>query len=798
MAGGATTPPRGSAWTLHLARLRERVLAHLAGAGEWWWAPLLYSVAVLWIHRGLWEQHGHVTGLGWDVLGQYGPDLQFQSDELARWAWTQWNPYDRGGYALGADPQFDRYYPASWPFVVVGAITGAPWFAIQLKMLGHMVFAAAMLHLWLRSRGVSASGAVLAGVTLVGAMPLVLHKASLVFLPMVWIPLAWLAIDKLVAAPTWRRGLGLAAALGLVVTAGSPPGIFMAFVVMVPYGVFRLVGALVAARRRGAGELVAYARRFAVPAVIAVAAAAMIAAIVFVPFRELLPLTSRKTHLGAAFALNGPLPGGPSLAGMFAPSHGAIHMYLGLTALVLVFVGLALGAAVDRVTWLLFALGFFGMAMAFGAPWHVMPWLVEHAPGFERLRAPPRYRLVEIWGLAPLVGLGWHALVTGRDIGAGLRRWRRWLPVAIAVAVIVVGAIVIAARAPTWPPPRGRTAVATLVAGVIALAVVAGAMWTPRRWLAAVAAAAAIVIATDATWFVFTPTNPPPAERRPDTRGDAAVLASLGDVEREWRLYDEFLLANRVGVRHRVRDFRGYPAGDQLAQWRYQAILDKARTAPQILEAFNVRWVLSAPHPRIGDGSAYVKLPDKGGHFAKRAGKAWEAEHAAPLVAWYGGVLVAETDRVLDAMLADEDATGARRRAVLEPEELARLGSAGAALASAAAAAPPSVAGTLVDYAADRVVVRVDAPTAGLVVLNEVAYPGWEVTVDGAAATAVRANFYLRGVAVGPGAHVIVWEFRPTHHRVLVALYLLALAGIVVAWPVWPRAIARVRRYARG
>jgi hypothetical protein len=42
----------------------SHVRAYFARRGEWRWAPALYTLAVLWIYRDLWHQHGIATGFG--------------------------------------------------------------------------------------------------------------------------------------------------------------------------------------------------------------------------------------------------------------------------------------------------------------------------------------------------------------------------------------------------------------------------------------------------------------------------------------------------------------------------------------------------------------------------------------------------------------------------------------------------------------------------------------------------------------------------------------------------------------
>ena len=94
---------------------------------------------------------------------------------------------------------------------------------------------------------------------------------------------------------------------------------------------------------------------------------------------------------------------------------------------------------------------------------------------------------------------------------------------------------------------------------------------------------------------------------------------------------------------------------------------------------------------------------------------------------------------------------------------------------------PESREGQLASYDADEIHIRLDAPRAGLVVLNEIMFPGWQVTVDGNDATPLRANYLLRAVWVEAGAHAITWRFEPSHWRVLVGGYVLALLVMLAA-----------------
>ena len=78
--------------------------------------------------------------------------------------------------------------------------------------------------------------------------------------------------------------------------------------------------------------------------------------------------------------------------------------------------------------------------------------------------------------------------------------------------------------------------------------------------------------------------------------------------------------------------------------------------------------------------------------------------------------------------------------------------------------------------------VRLDSP--GLVVLADVDYPGWELTIDGKPAPIYRVNGVMRGAAVSSGRHRLVYTYAPRSFKIgrivsitgVAALLLLILA----------------------
>ncbi len=81
---------------------------------------------------------------------------------------------------------------------------------------------------------------------------------------------------------------------------------------------------------------------------------------------------------------------------------------------------------------------------------------------------------------------------------------------------------------------------------------------------------------------------------------------------------------------------------------------------------------------------------------------------------------------------------------------------------------------------------------AGLVVLADIYYPGWELTIDGKPAPIYRVNRIMRGAAVSAGQHHLVYTFAPQSFRLggiisLAGVGLLVLLGMVCTFrPVDP------------
>jgi hypothetical protein len=86
-------------------------------------------------------------------------------------------------------------------------------------------------------------------------------------------------------------------------------------------------------------------------------------------------------------------------------------------------------------------------------------------------------------------------------------------------------------------------------------------------------------------------------------------------------------------------------------------------------------------------------------------------------------------------------------------------------------------------YEPTRLVIDTAAPTATVLVVSEMFYPGWEATVDGQAVPIKVADYLLRGVALPVGQHTVEMRYRASAARsgaIISCLTLLLLCALFI------------------
>ena len=120
-------------------------------------------------------------------------------------------------------------------------------------------------------------------------------------------------------------------------------------------------------------------------------------------------------------------------------------------------------------------------------------------------------------------------------------------------------------------------------------------------------------------------------------------------------------------------------------------------------------------------------------------------------------------------------------RTVYDPKRLAWIETVDpAALSEFLTRTPPNPLETVkvTEQTSDRTVLEATLEHAGLVILADVFYPGWTLTIDDKPAPIYRGNRLMRAAAVRAGKHRLVYQYQPTSFRV--GLILSALALVVL------------------
>jgi hypothetical protein len=82
---------------------------------------------------------------------------------------------------------------------------------------------------------------------------------------------------------------------------------------------------------------------------------------------------------------------------------------------------------------------------------------------------------------------------------------------------------------------------------------------------------------------------------------------------------------------------------------------------------------------------------------------------------------------------------------------------------------------SITDYRANKVTIAVDTDIAGMLVLTDTFFPGWQARIDGQEAKIYRIDGLVRGVFVEPGEHTVEFSYYANSFRQGVSLAVLSL-----------------------
>lgn len=731
---------------------------------------LLFLLCLLFFWRDLplagVDYRGFAAG---DFGNQFYAFASYKAARLHAGQLPLWSPYALSGHPFLADIQSAVFYPPGLLTMLVTAATGFSYAALQIEAVLHLPLAAVGMYLLgLRLTGSRLGAWVAALVFTFGAYLTGYPLLQLAILETVaWLPFIVLTLDLAVdalAAERSRGALGWALVAGLLMgvalLAGHPQSAMFVFYGSIAFALFRYFSSNGNHGGRGLWRIAGLLGIFAL-------AAGGLAAAQLLPALEYMRLSTR-SGLGIDATGGGLTPYDllqlvlPQISAPFAALYvGALPLGLAIYAVIRIAIRPSgLVSSKERgLARYLSGLTLVSLLLSFGAltPLYQAAYLL--VPGWRLFRQQERIAVWIVFGLALLAGLGAAVLERRQEqaqasgVAAGERRWLYrgyWAGAAVAALFAVVCfAGYLAGNDGLW----GFAASGLFLALLLALAPLALASQRPA-WIIALIVLDLFALngrqhAGDAT----TPVVWPPAP----------VYDAITADDATFRVFDEDVLPGNYGYGYGLEDTNG---ASPLRLSAYDRLLKEARKS-LLWRLLGVKYVAT--------WRTELELPAE--RIAEQPGKGDQKVHVYRLATanpwfWFSGNTVVEPDR-----------DGQIRRVLdgsFDPDQQVVLDHAPAPQPQSGCTGTAEWTARTPEFTGLQVVT--DAPC--ILVLSDIAYPGWRARVDGNPVPVLTANAILRGVAVPAGAHRVELAFRPplvTAGLVVSGLTLLAALALL-AW----------------
>jgi hypothetical protein len=696
---------------------------------------------------------------------------------LARWHWPPlWDPFAVLGRPFAADLVTGMLYPLNWFLRLLPEAH-----SVNVSIALHHCIAAFGLFALLRFHQIGLTAAVLGAVAFgFGGLLVSLDNLMNGLQSATWLPWVILAFEIWCERRSAIAVAGMAVALAMTILGGMPEVLFFADALAVALAVDR-------AGSVGGPSVLHSLTALLVANLLALS----LCTIEVVPFVELIMHSSRLTGLRAAGVIDYSLhplgvlafliprryvdAGGHFDAtaalweGTLSDAPLALTLYLGVTIALLIP---ALGRLSRFQRWWWSGIGLAFLALALGKYLPGYLWLVQHVTPLRMVRYPEKFLLV-VHGL----------LAVGGAVGLeqAMREPTRFRTVALSAALLA-GAALVAQHAVIDTALPALTLAhdlrdLALWFGLFAVLAV-GARTHPRAGsLALVLLAAVDLYRVNGELLPTVPWEM--VQRTPRTleampRGDDPLRIYTDGLGRppvaafpDSFVQEQNLLLTHSSAFYSIGNLNAAAAINLSDHEALEALIESVprERLAAVFASFNVRYITSAK-----------ELHYPGLRMVQRPRTALEA---------YVFEVEPHTPRAY---------VPARLHAVTTPEqaiEYLRQGAdPSAEVAVEAESMPPglvaSIEGTarIASYLPERVEVVAQLHSAGLVVLADTYYPGWQASVDGTPAAIVRANYFVRGVYVDAGEHHIVLRYAPLSYRVGAAVSGLVGGALLlsVAW----------------
>ena len=717
-----------------------------------------------------------------DLTVIHWPNAKALADGYDTYGWIPWwKNVSLSGMPAIANPLAMLFYPLNFLFLVLPI---DPVFNLLTGL--HLILSGVSLYVFLRAAlGRSGSAALVASALYMFSGKLMAHVAaghlSLVA-AMAWVPWAFLALHWAIARRSLVASILLGALLALQAVTHTQIFIYTVYALCL-YAAFELWSAPRDATGGVRGRTLGRSLLVLLPAPIVAGA---LGAVQLLPLLELARQSDRAFSLVEASAYS--LSALQLLVGVVLPSPSAGHeltIYPGLTLLILAL--LALSRRADRRVFFFCALAGVAGLVSLGAGGGLFALLYWAAPGWAWMRAAARS-----WLFVSFAGsvLAAHGLDRLRSADRPLR-WITAVVAGLAFTGLLLGAGLIGLY--------GQVSRATLVLAFLPLALWAVvALRGAGKLSPAVALGAVLVLGLADLWtFDLSLIRLVTPDAAFADRADLAhYLSDKKAIEGPFRTYSpSYSLPQHLAAQYGLETVDGvepvhlsrydrfmalaggygldafsvtippFPGDGRLDAWR--GVVPDAR----LLGLLNVHYVL-ADFPVQSDGLSLDR--QVGPTYVYRNDRALPRAYAVT-----AAQSVANGPAALQALASLDSA----RAAVVEGPLPAGLP------AETAGRNPPknAIPVRVTLLTANKIAAEVAVEAPSLLVLSEIAYPGWRAYVDGVPTPILRVNYLLRGVSLMSGPHTVTWVYDPSSlawglHVTQIGLLLTLLALVFWAY----------------
>ena len=788
-----------------------------ANTGDRFWSredahavAVLLGITVFYFFPAFLYGNSRVLSSIWnDTWNQYFYWREFGFGALRHGQLPLWNPYIFSGTPFIAGTQSAIFYPLNFIYLFLDTAL-----AINVSIALHCFLAAFFTYIYCRYVGLTATGALLSGITFAFGAPFFLHifaghLSNLSTMP--WLPLLFLSIEAFLRYGKLKYSLLGAVALAIQAFAGHPQYLFYSVVAV---GLYFAIGLFLRVERHDMPRSIG-------GFLLLVAGGIALAAVQLLPALELTRYSVREA-LSYQWVSTFSLPPENLLTAFFPNFFGDFlavpywgrnnlwesSLYHGVVPMVLVV--FALFCDRDRDVKVLAAIALASFVVAVGKHTPLLWILYHYVPGFSLFRGVSKFIFVYSFAFAVIAGHGIDALPhwarmqarKSTRLGYGLLLTAGFL---IVVALIIQGAgqtwqqwteAYINSSPPDTPLPALSSDFFTLTKNIAVQTILRAAAFTflfgallllfikAKTILAKHITVALIVLAGLDLWsfgkgylVTFDPSK---------LKMDPEVKGLLKKDSNPYRWTIPKLPDVNMGMIEGLENAGGY---DAIVLKNYSDLVNAAlglpidqpnmvmgiATVSRIFDMLNVRYYLIDAARQYGDPTLTMI-------FHNERYKVYRNAKALPR-----SFIVHETKVATDR----EAALGAIMSPEFNPAAFAIVSEPLGFASHSTARSPTPV---ITRRGLNEVVIWADPSAPGLLVLSDSFYPGWKAFVDGKGTEIHRVNYVMRGVVLSPGNHEVVFRYDPLSFKVG-ALISATSVILLVAFLFWTRLSRTAQRW---